>query len=217
MVSEARKKAVKAFNRRLKKATGLEKETLLAFVQEAGQTASGNLSTKAIASTQTIKSFTKSKKSELAKKLTKYRTPVAKRKKLTPRERLEREQQFRERHGLQYTSKYQEAERLLDNPLASEKAIKKYAVHTKVGSEEYLQQKVESRINKIRYFAYREESSNTDAQRMIQALDDGLRKLDKNTLNKLLDDIESRNATLIEDYEKDLDIGGVAVIPFARE
>ena len=217
MVSEARKKAVKAFNRRLKKATGLEKETLLAFVQEAGQTASGNLSTKAIANTQTIKSFTKSKKSEVFKKLAKYRTPVAKRKKLTPRERLEREQQFRERHGLQYSSKYQEAERLLDNPLASEKAIKKYAVHTKVGSEEYLQQKVESRINKIRYFAYREESSNTDAQRMIQALDDGLRKLDKGALNKLLDDIESRNATLIEDYEKDLDIGGVAVIPFARE
>lgn len=217
MVSEARKKAVKSFNRRLKKATGLEKETLLAFVQEAGQTTSGNLSTKAIASTQTIKSFTMSKKSELAKKLTKYRTPVTKRKKLTPRERLEREQQFRERHGLQYTSIYQESERLLSNPLASEKAIKKYAVHTKVGSEEYLQQKVESRINKIRYFAYREESSNTDAQRMIQALDDGLRKLDKGALNKLLDDIESRNATLIEYYEKDLDIGGVAVIPFARE
>lgn len=217
MVSEARKKAVKAFNRRLKKATGLEKETLLAFVQEAGQTASGNLSTKAIANTHIIKSFTKSKKSELSKILSKYRTPVAKRKKLTPRERLEREQQFRERHGLQYTSIYQEAERLLDNSLASEKVIKKYAVHAKVGSEAYLQQKVESRINKIRYFAYREESSNTDAQRMIQALDDGLRKLDMNTLNKLLDDIESRNATLIEDYGKDLDIGGVAVIPFARE
>ena len=217
MVSEARKKAVKAFNRRLKKATGLEKETLLAFVQEAGQTASGNLSTKAIASTQTINSFTKSKKSDLTKKLTKYRTPVAKRKKLTPRERLEREQQFRERHGLQYTSRYQEAERLLNNPLASEKAIKRYAVHTKIGSDEYLQQKVESRINKIRYFAYREESTNADAQRMVQTLDYGLRKLDNDALNKLLDDIESRNATLIEDYAKDLDIGGVAVIPFARE
>lgn len=217
MISEARKKAVKAFNRRLKKATGLEKETLLAFVQEAGQTASGNLSTKAIVSTQTIKSFAKSKKSELSKKLTKYRTPVTKRKKLTPRERLEREQQFRERHGLQYTSKYQEAERLLSNPLASEKAIKRYAVHTKIGSEEYLQQKLESRINKIRYFAYREESTNADAQRFVQALDDGIRKLDNDTLNKLFDDIESRNKTLIEDYEKDLDIGGIAVIPFARE
>lgn len=217
MISEARKKAVKAFNRRLKKATGLEKETLLAFVQEAGQTASGNLSTKAIVSTQTIKSFARSKKSELPKKLTKYRTPVTKRKKLTPRERLEREQQFRERHGLQYSSKYQEAERLLSNPLASEKAIKKYAVHAKTGCEEYLQQKLESRINKIRYFAYREESTNTDAQRFVQALDDGIRKLDNDTLNKLLDDIESRNKTLIEDYEKDLDIGSVAVIPFARE
>lgn len=217
MISEARKKAVKSFNRRLKKATGLEKETLLAFVQEAGQTASGNLSTKAIVSTQTIKSFARSKKSELPKKLAKYRTPVTKRKKLTPRERLEREQQFRERHGLQYTSQYQEAERLLSNPLASEKAIKKYAVHTKIGSEEYLQQKLESRINKIRYFAYREESTNTDAQRFVQALDDGIRKLDNDTLNKLIDDIESRNKTLIEDYEKDLVIGGVAVIPFARE
>lgn len=217
MISEARKKAVKAFNRRLKKATGLEKETLLAFVQEAGQTASGNLSIQAIASTQTIKSFTKSKKSDLSKKLNKYRMPVTKRKKLTPRERLEREQQFRERHGLQYSSKYQEAERLLDNPLASEKAIKKYAKHTKIGSEEYLQQKLESRINKIRYFAYREESSNTDAQQFVQTLDDGIRKLDKTALNKLLDDIESRNKTLIEDYEKDLNIGGVSVIPFARE
>lgn len=217
MISEARKKAVKAFNIRLKKATGLEKETLLAFVQEAGQTASGNLSTQSIVSTQTIKSFTKSKKSELSKKLTKYRTPVAKRKKLTPRERLEREQQFRERHGLQYSSKYQEAERILNNPLASEKAIKKYAVHTKIGSESFLQQKLESRINKIRYFAYREESANTDAQRFVQALDDGIRNLDNDTLNKMLDDIESRNNALIEDYEKDLDIGGVAVIPFARE
>lgn len=205
MVSEARKKAVKAFNRRLKKATGLEKETLLAFVQEAGQTISGNLSTQAIVSTQTIKSFAK------------YRTPVTKRKKLTPRERLEREQQFRERHGLQYSSKYQEAERLLRNPLASEKAIKKYARHAKIGSEEYLQQSIESRINKLRYFAYREESRNTDAQRMIQALDNGIRNLDKDTLNELLDSIENRNKTLIEDYEKDLDIGGIAIIPFARE
>lgn len=217
MVSEARKKAVKAFNRRLKKATGLEKETLLAFVKEAGQTSSGNLSTKAIASTQTIKSFTKSKKSELPKKLIKYRTPTVKRKKLTPRERLEREQQFRERHGLQYSSKYQEAERLLGNPLASEKAIKKYAQHDKIGSEEYTQQSIESRINKIRYFAYREENSNADAKMMIHALDEGIRKMDKDILNEMLDSIENRNKTLIEDYEKDLDIGGIAVIPFARE
>lgn len=217
MVSEARKKAVKAFNRQLKKATGIEKETLLAFVQEAGQTASGNLSTHSIASTQMIKSFTKLKKSDLSKKLTKYRTTATKRKKLTPRERLEREQQFRERHGLQYSSKYQEAERLLGNPFSSEKAIKKYARHAKIGSEEYLQQSIESRINKLRYFAYREESRNADANKMIQALDNGIRKMNKDTLNELLDDIENRNKTLIEDYEKDLNIGGIAVIPFARE
>ena len=217
MISEARKKAVKAFNRRLKKATGLEKETLIAFVQEAGQTASDNLSARSIVSTQTIKSFTKSKKSDLSKKLAKYRTPVAKRKKLTPRERLEREQQFRVRHGLQYSSKYQEAERLLRNPLASEKAIKKYAKHAKIGSEEYLQQSIESRINKLRYFAYREESRNADANRMIQALDNGIRNIDNDTLNELLDSIESRNKAIIEYYEKDIDIGGVAVIPFARE
>lgn len=216
MISQARKKVVKQFNRRLKKATGLEKETLLAFAQQVGLTVGGNLSTKAVASTQTIKSFAQGRKSELSSKLKKYENPQS-RKKLTLRERLEREQQFRERHGLQYTSRYQEAERLLNNPLASEKAIKRYAVHTKIGSDEYLQQKVESRINKIRYFAYREESTNADAQRMVQALDDGLRKLDNDALNKLLDDIESRNATLIEYYEKDLDIGGVAVIPFARE
>ena len=43
MISETRKKAVKAFNRRLKKATGLEKETLLEFVKQSGMTASGNL------------------------------------------------------------------------------------------------------------------------------------------------------------------------------
>lgn len=216
MVSQARKRVVKQFNRRLKKATGLEKETLLTFAQQAGLTASGNLSTKAIAHTQTIKSFAQGRKSELSSKLNKYENPKP-RKKLTLRERLEREQQFRERHGLQYSSKYQEAERLLSNPLASEKAIKKYAKHTKIGSDEYLQQKLESRINKIRYFAYREESTNIDAQRMVQALDEGIRNIDNDVLNKLLDDIESRNKTLIEDYEKDLDIGGVAVIPFARE
>lgn len=217
MISVARKKAVKAFNRRLKKATGLEKETLLAFVQEAGMTASGNLSTQAVATTQTIKSFTKSKKSELSKKLTKYRTPMTKRKTLTPRERLEREQQFRERHGLQYTSKYQEAERLLSNPLASEKALKKYAKHEKIGSKQYNKERTESLINKLRYFAYREESSNADARTMIEALDSGIRNIDEQDLSKMLDDIYNRNKTLVDDYEQDLDIGGVAVIPFARE
>lgn len=217
MISEARKKAVKAFNRRLKKATGLEKETLLAFVHEAGQTASGNLSTHAIASTQTIKSFTKSKKSELSKKLTKYRTPATKRKKLTPRERLEREQQFRERHGLQYTSKYQQAQRILDNPLASENQLKKYAQHDKIGSSEFNQQRLESLIEKIRYFAYKEENLNADADRFIDLLDNGIGNLDKNELNKITDEIYNRNKKVIDEYEQDLEIGGISIISLARD
>lgn len=217
MVSEARKKAVKAFNRRLKKATGLEKETLLAFVKQAGMTTGGNLNTKSPVSTQTIKSFTRAKKYELPKKLKKFETPVTKRKKLTPREKLEREQRFRERHNLQYTSKYQEAERLLINPLAKDETLLKYAKHEKIGSNKYIEEQTESLINKIRYFAYREESRNADAKVMISALDEGIRNMDKESLKNMLNDIYRRNRTLIDDYEKDLDIGGVAVIPFARE
>lgn len=216
MVSEARKKAVKAFNRRLKKATGLEKETLLTFAQQAGLTVGGNLSTKAVASTQTIKSFAQGRKSELSSKLKKYENPQS-RKKLTLRERLEREQQFRERHGLQYTSKYQQAQRILDNPLASESQLKKYAQHDKIGSQEYRQQRLESLIEKIRYFAYKEENLNADADRFINLLDDGLGKLDNNELNKIIDKIYKRNKKVIDDYEQDLEIGGISIISLARD
>lgn len=216
MVSQARKQVVKKFNRRLKKATGLEKETLLAFAQQAGLTASGNLSTKAIAHTQTIKSFAQGRKSELSSKLKKYENPQP-RKKLTLRERLEREQQFRERHGLQYTSKYQQAQRILDNPLASESQLKKYAQHAKIGSSEYEQQRIESLIEKIRYFAYKEENLNTDADRFIDLLDDGLGKLDNNELNKITDEIYKRNKKVIDDYEQDLEIGGISIISLARD
>lgn len=214
MISQARKRVVKQFNRRLKKATGLEKETLLAFAQQAGLTAGGNLSTRAVASTQTIKSFAQGRKSELSSKLNKYENPKP-RKKLTLRERLEREQQFRERHGLQYTSKYQQAQRLLDNPLASENQLKKYAQHDKIGSSEYNQQRLESLIEKIRYFAYKEEK-NADANRFIDLLDNGLGNLDKNELNKIIDEIYKRNKKVIDDYEQDLEIGGISIISLAR-
>lgn len=216
MVSQIRKQVVKQFNRRLKKATGLEKETLLAFAQQAGLTASGNLSTKAIAHTQTIKSFAQGRKSELSSKLKKYENPKP-RKKLTLRERLEREQQFRERHGLQYTSKYQQAQRILDNPLASESQLKKYAQHAKIGSTEYEQQRLESLIEKIRYFAYKEENLNYDADKFIDLLDDGLGKLDNNELNKITDEIYKRNKKVIDDYEQDLEIGGISIISLARD
>lgn len=215
MISQARKRIVKQFNRRLKKATGLEKETLLAFTQQAGLTASGNLSTKAIAHTQTIKSFAQGRKSELSSKLKKYGNPQP-RKKLTLRERLEREQQFRERHGLQYTSKYQQAQRILDNPLASEKQLKKYAQHDKIGSAEFEQQRLESLIEKIRYFAYKAENLNADADRFIDLLDNGLGNLDKNELIKITDEIYKRNKKVIDDYEQDLEIGGISIISLAR-
>lgn len=216
MISQARKRVVKQFNRRLKKATGLEKETLLAFAQQAGLTAGGNLSTRAVATTQTIKSFAQGRKSELSSKLKKYENPKP-RKKLTLRERLEREQQFRERHGLQYTSKYQQAQRILDNPLASEDQLKKYAQHAKIGSTEYEQQRLESLIEKIRYFAYKEENLNADADRFIDLLDSGLGKLDNNELNKITDEIYKRNKKVIDDYEQDLEIGGISIISLARD
>lgn len=216
MISQARKKVVKQFNRRLNKATGLEKETLLAFAQQAGLTASGNLSTKAIAHTQTIKSFAQGRKSELSSKLKKYENPQP-RTKLTLRERVEREQHFRERHGLQYTSKYQQAQRILDNPLASENQLKKYAQHDKIGSPEFEQQRLESLIEKIRYFAYKEENLNANADRFIDLLDDGLRKLDNNELKKITDEIYKRNKKVIDDYEQDLEIGGISIISLARD
>lgn len=216
MISQARKRVVKQFNRRLKKATGLEKETLLAFAQQAGLTAGGNLSTRAVVSTQTIKSFAQGRKSELSSKLKKYENPQP-RKKLTLRERLEREQHFRERHGSQYTSIYQQAQRILDNPLASENQLKKYAQHAKIGSAEFEQQRLESLIEKIRYFAYKEENLNADADRFIDLLDNGLRKLDNNELKKITAEIYERNKKVIDDYEQDLEIGSISIISLARD
>ena len=213
MISESRKKAVKAFNRRIKKATGLEKETLLEFVNQSGMTASGNLSAKAVVSTQTIKSFTKATTNDLPKKLERYNKP---KRKLTMRERAEREQRFRERHGLQYTSIYQQTERKLQNPLATDKEISKYAKHTKIGSEEFEKLEMESLINKLRYFSYKE-SANADAKEMTDLLDEGIRKIDKEELKNKLNEIYKRNRQLVEDYSTDIDIGGVSIISLARE
>lgn len=214
MISETRKKAVKAFNRRLKKATGLEKEILMEFVNQSGRTSSGNLSTNSIVSTQTIKSFTKAKSKELPKKLERYNTP---KRKLTARERAEREQRFRERHGLQYSSKYQQTERMLQNPLATDKDISRYAKHTKIDSEEFEKLEMESLINKLRYFAYKEQNNNNDAREMIDLLDNGIRNIDKKELKAKLNEIYKRNIQLVEDYSSDLDVGGISIISLARE
>lgn len=213
MISEARKKAVKAFNRKLKKATGIEKETLLKFVHQSGSTPSGNLSTKSIVSTQTIKSITKAKKHELSKKIENYNKP---KRKLTVRERLEKEQRFRERHGLQYTSIYQQAERILQNPLATDKEIKKYSKHTKIDSTDFEKLEMESLINKLRYFSYRESEKN-DSKEMTSLLDKGIRNIDKDELKKKLNEIYIRNRQLVDDYSADLDVGGISIISLARE
>ena len=213
MISETRKKAVKAFNRRLKKATGIEKETLLEFAQQTGRTSSGNLSSKAVVSTQTIKSFTKATTNDLPKKLARYDKP---KRKLTMRERAEREQRFRERHGLQYTSVYQQTERMLQNPLATDKDISRYAKHTKIDSEEFEKLEMESLINKLRYFAYKE-SANNDAKEMTDLLDEGIRNIDKEELKDKLNEIYKRNRQLVEDYSSDLDVGGISIISLARE
>ena len=214
MISESRKKAVKAFNRRLKKATGLEKETLLEFVKQSGMTASGNLSTKAVISTQTIKAFTMATAKDLPKKLERYNNP---KRKLTVRERAEREQRFRERHNLQYTSVYQQTERILQNPLATDKDISRYAKHTKINSEEFEKLEMESLINKLRYFAYKESANNDDAKEMTDLLDKGIRNIDKEELKAKLNEIYNRNRQLVEDYSADLDVGGISIISLARE
>ena len=213
MISETRKKAVKAFNRRLKKATGIEKEILMEFVKQSGITPSGNLSTKSIASTQSIKSFTKASSKELSKKLESYNKP---KRKLTMRERAEREQRFRERHGLQYTSVYQQTERILQNPLATDKYISKYAKHTKIDSKEFEKLEMESLINKLRYFAYKE-TSNSDAKEMTDLLDKGIRNIDKEELKAKLNEIYNRNRQLVDEYSADLDVGGISIISLARE
>ena len=143
----------------------------------------------------------------------KYNKP---KRKLTMRERAEREQRFRERHGLQYTSVYQQTERILQNPLATDKEISKYAKHIKIDSEEFEKLEMESLINKLRYFAYKE-STNTDAKEMTDLLDEGIRSIDKEELKAKLNEIYNRNRQLVEDYSADLDVGGVSIISLARE
>ena len=117
---------------------------------------------------------------------------------------------------MQYTSVYQQTERKLQNPLATDKEISKYAKHTKIGSEEFERLSLESLINKLRYFAYKE-SSNADAKEMTGLLDEGIRKIDKEELKVKLNEIYNRNRQLVDDYSADLDVGGISIISLARE
>ena len=153
MVSEVRKKVVKRFNRQLKKATGIEKDNLMKIVNTYGSTKNGNLSVNANIKTVTLKSITLSKKNEKADKIQRALNPKPqpKRKKLTTREKVIRELQFMERHGLQYSQTYQNALDVLKNPNASDEQLKYYTKHIKLNSKEYKNKWIESKINQLKF------------------------------------------------------------------
>lgn len=214
MVSETRKKVVKQFNRQLKKATGTERDNLMKIVNTYGATKSGNLSVSANIKTVTLKSITLSKKKDKAEKIQRALNPNQrpKRKKLTTREKVVRELQFMERHGLQYSQKYQNALDVLKNPNASEEQLKYYAKHTKLNSKEFTNKWIESTINKLKFYAYNERyktTGDTDemAEDFINDLQGGIKnKYDTDEIIKKLKSIEKQRSDVIEEYDKDLSL-----------
>lgn len=214
MVSEARKKVVKKFNQQLKKATGTERDNLMKIVNTYGATKSGNLSVNASIKTVTLKSITLSKKSEKADKIQRALNPnsVPKRKKLTTREKVVRELQFMERHGLQYSQTYQNALDVLKNPNASDEQLKYYAKHTKLNTKEFKNKWIESKINQLKFYAYNERyktTGDTDelAEDFIDALQGGIKnKYDTDELIKKLKSIEKQRFDVIKEYDKDLSL-----------
>lgn len=204
MVSEARKRVVKKFNRQLKKATGIEKDNLMKIVNTYGATKSGNLSVNANIKTVTLKSITLSKKSEKADKIQRALNP------LTTREKVIRELQFMERHGLQYSQTYQNALDVLKNPNASDEQLKYYTKHTKLNSKEYKNKWIESKINQLKFYAYNERyktNSNRDdvAEDFIDELDGGIKNnYDTDELIKKLKSIEKQREDVIKEYDKEL-------------
>lgn len=214
MVSETRKKVVKQFNRQLKKATGTERDNLMKIVNTYGATKSGNLSVNANIKTVTLKSITLSKKKDKAEKIRRALNPnqIPKRKMLTNREKVVRELQFMERHGLQYSQQYQNALDVLKNPNASEEQLKYYAKHTKLNSKEFMNKWIESTINKLKFYAYNERyktTGDTDemAEDFINDLQGGIKnKYDTNEIIKKLKSIEKQRSDVIEKYDKDLSL-----------
>ena len=206
MVSEVRKKVVKQFNRQLKKATGIEKENLMKIVNTYGATKSGNLSVNANIKTVTLKSITLSKKKDKADKIQRALNP------LTTREKVIRELQFMERHGLQYSQTYQNALDVLKNPSARDEQLKYYTKHTKLNSKEYKNKWIESKINQLKFYAYTERyktNSNGDeiAEEFIDDLQDGIKnKYDTDELIKKLKSIEKQREDVIKEYDKELDL-----------
>ena len=206
MVSEVRKKVVKQFNRQLKKATGTEKDNLMKIVNTYGATKSGNLSVNANIKTVTLKSITLSKKSEKADKIQRALNP------LTTREKVIRELQFMERHGLQYSQTYQNALDVLKNPNASDEQLKYYTKHTKLNSKEYKNKWIESKINQLKFYAYNERyktNSNGDhiAEDFIDEFQGGIKNnYNTDELIKKLKSIEKQREDVIKEYDKELAI-----------
>ena len=206
MVSEVRKKVVKQFNRQLKKATGIEKDNLMKIVNKYGATKSGNLSVNANIKTVTLKSITLSKKSEKADKIQRALNP------LTIREKVIRELQFMERHGLQYSQTYQNALDVLKNPNASDEQLKYYTKHIKLNSKEYKNKWIESKINQLKFYAYNERyktNSNVDdvSEDFIDELQSGIKNnYDTDELIKKLKSIEKQREDIIKEYDKELAI-----------
>ena len=214
MVSEARKRVVKKFNRQLKKATGIEKDNLMKIVNTYGATKSGNLSVNANIKTVTLKSITLSKKRDKADKIQSALNPKPqpKRKKLTTREKVIRELQFMERHGLQYSQTYQNALDVLKNPNASDEQLKYYTKHIKLNSKEYKNKWIESKINQLKFYAYNERyktNSNGDdvAEDFIDELQGGIKNnYNTDELIKKLKSIEKQREDIIKEYDKELDL-----------
>ena len=206
MVSEARKRVVKQFNRQLKKATGIEKDNLMKIVNTYGATKSGNLSVNANIKTVTLKSITLSKKRDKADKIQRALNP------LTTREKVIRELQFMERHGLQYAQTYQNALDVLKNPNASDEQLKYYTKHIKLNSKEYKNKWIESKINQLKFYAYNERyktNSNVDdvTEDFIDELQRGIKNnYDTDELIKKLKSIEKQREDIIKEYDKELDL-----------
>ena len=204
MVSKVRKRVVKKFNRQLKKATGIEKDNLMKIVNTYGATKSGNLSVNANIKTVTLKSITLSKKSEKADKI--------QRALMTTREKVIRELQFMERHGLQYSQTYQNALDVLKNPNASDEQLKYYTKHIKLNSKEYKNKWIESKINQLKFYAYNERyktNSNGDdvAEDFIDELQGGIKNnYDTDELIKKLKSIEKQREDVIKEYDKELSL-----------
>ena len=206
MASEARKRVVKHFNRQLKKATGIEKDNLMKIVNTYGATKSGNLSVNANIKTVTLKSITLSKKRDKADKIQRALNP------LTTREKVIRELQFMERHGLQYAQTYQNALDVLKNPNASDEQLKYYTKHIKLNSKEYKNKWIESKINQLKFYAYNERyktNSNVDdvTEDFIDELQRGIKNnYDTDELIKKLKSIEKQREDIIKEYDKELDL-----------